>query len=202
MKKHLFSLLQRIGQSFMLPIALLPIAGIFLGIGSSLTNTNMLAAYHLKGLMGPGTAPYILFSLLNSAGSIIFDNLPILFAVGVAIGMARTEKATAALSSIVAFFVMHSTIGSLITYTGRSHSFLTGATTEIVGITSLQMGVFGGIIVGLGLALPHCITVFTKLNCPGFFRFLAEHILSRSSAQSLMSASVFLCSISGRRSRF
>ena len=92
MKKHLFSLLQRIGQSFMLPIALLPIAGIFLGIGSSLTNTNMLAAYHLKGLMGPGTAPYILFSLLNSAGSIIFDNLPILFAVGVAIGMPGEKK--------------------------------------------------------------------------------------------------------------
>lgn len=169
MKKHLFSLLQRIGQSFMLPIALLPIAGIFLGIGSSLTNTNMLAAYHLKGLMGPGTAPYILFSLLNSAGSIIFDNLPILFAVGVAIGMARTEKATAALSSIVAFFVMHSTIGSLITYTGRSHSFLTGATTEIVGITSLQMGVFGGIIVGLGVAALH--NRFYKIELPKVFSF-------------------------------
>ena len=169
MKKHIFSLLQRIGQSFMLPIALLPIAGIFLGIGSSLTNTNMLAAYHLKGLMGPGTAPYILFSLLNSAGSIIFDNLPILFAVGVAIGMARTEKATAALSSIVAFFVMHSTIGSLITYTGRSHSFLTGATTEIVGITSLQMGVFGGIIVGLGVAALH--NRFYKIELPRVFSF-------------------------------
>ena len=169
MKKHLFSLLQRIGQSFMLPIALLPIAGIFLGIGSSLTNTNMLAAYHLKGLMGPGTAPYILFSLLNSAGSIIFDNLPILFAVGIAIGMARTEKATAALSSIVAFFVMHSTIGSLITYTGRSHSFLTGATTEIVGITSLQMGVFGGIIVGLGVAALH--NRFYKIELPRVFSF-------------------------------
>ena len=169
MKKHLFSLLQRIGQSFMLPIALLPIAGIFLGIGSSLTNTNMLAAYHLKGLMGPGTAPYILFSLFNSAGSIIFDNLPILFAVGVAIGMARTEKATAALSSIVAFFVMHSTIGSLITYTGRSHSFLTGATTEIVGITSLQMGVFGGIIVGLGVAALH--NRFYKIELPRVFSF-------------------------------
>ena len=169
MKKHIFSLLQRIGQSFMLPIALLPIAGIFLGIGSSLTNTNMLAAYHLKGLMGPGTAPYILFSLLNSAGSIIFDNLPILFAVGVAIGMARTEKATAALSSIVAFFVMHSTIGSLITYTGRSHSFLTGATTEIVGITSLQMGVFGGIIVGLGVAALH--NRFYKIELPRVFLF-------------------------------
>ena len=169
MKKHLFSLLQRIGQSFMLPIALLPIAGIFLGIGSSLTNTNMLAAYHLKGLMGPGTAPYILFSLLNSAGSIIFDNLPILFAVGVAIGMSRSEKATAALSSIVAFFVMHSTIGSLITYTGRSHSFLTGATTEIVGITSLQMGVFGGIIVGLGVAALH--NRFYKIELPKVFSF-------------------------------
>ena len=169
MKKHIFSLLQRIGQSFMLPIALLPIAGIFLGIGSSLTNTNMLAAYHLKGLMGPGTAPYILFSLLNSAGSIIFDNLPILFAVGVAIGMARSEKATAALSSIVAFFVMHSTIGSLITYTGRSHSFLTGATTEIVGITSLQMGVFGGIIVGLGVAALH--NRFYKIELPKVFSF-------------------------------
>lgn len=169
MKKHLFSLLQRIGQSFMLPIALLPIAGIFLGIGSSLTNTNMLAAYHLKGLMGPGTAPYILFSLLNSAGSIIFDNLPILFAVGVAIGMARSEKAIAALSSIVAFFVMHSTIGSLITYTGRSHSFLTGATTEIVGITSLQMGVFGGIIVGLGVAALH--NRFYKIELPKVFSF-------------------------------
>ena len=169
MKKHIFSLLQRIGQSFMLPIALLPIAGIFLGIGSSLTNTNMLAAYHLKGLMGPGTAPYILFSLLNSAGSIIFDNLPILFAVGVAIGMARTEKATAALSGIVAFFVMHSTIGGLITYTGRSHSFLTGATTEIVGITSLQMGVFGGIIVGLGVAALH--NRFYKIELPRVFSF-------------------------------
>lgn len=169
MKKHLFSLLQRIGQSFMLPIALLPIAGIFLGIGSSLTNTNMLAAYHLKGLMGPGTAPYILFSLLNSAGSIIFDNLPILFAVGVAIGMARSEKAIAALSSIVAFFVMHSTIGSLITYTGRSHSFLTGATTEIVGITSLQMGVFGGIIVGLGVAALH--NHFYKIELSKVFSF-------------------------------
>ena len=153
----------------MLPIALLPIAGIFLGIGSSLTNTNMLAAYHLKGLMGPGTAPYILFSLLNSAGSIIFDNLPILFAVGVAIGMARTEKATAALSGIVAFFVMHSTIGGLITYTGRSHSFLTGATTEIVGITSLQMGVFGGIIVGLGVAALH--NRFYKIELPRVFSF-------------------------------
>ncbi len=191
MKKHLFSLLQRIGQSFMLPIALLPIAGIFLGIGSSLTNTNMLAAYHLKGLMGPGTAPYILFSLLNSAGSIIFDNLPILFAVGVAIGMARSEKATAALSSIVAFFVMHSTIGSLITYTGRSHSFLTGATTEIVGITSLQMGVFGGIIVGLGVAALH--NRFYKIELPRVFSFFGgTHFIPIISAITYVSIGILM----------
>lgn len=191
MKKHIFSLLQRIGQSFMLPIALLPIAGIFLGIGSSLTNTNMLAAYHLKGLMGPGTAPYILFSLLNSAGSIIFDNLPILFAVGVAIGMARSEKATAALSSIVAFFVMHSTIGSLITYTGRSHSFLTGATTEIVGITSLQMGVFGGIIVGLGVAALH--NRFYKIELPKVFSFFGgTHFIPIISAISYVGIGILM----------
>lgn len=191
MKKHLFSLLQRIGQSFMLPIALLPIAGIFLGIGSSLTNTNMLAAYHLKGLMGPGTAPYILFSLLNSAGSIIFDNLPILFAVGVAIGMARSEKAIAALSSIVAFFVMHSTIGSLITYTGRSHSFLTGATTEIVGITSLQMGVFGGIIVGLGVAALH--NRFYKIELPKVFSFFGgTHFIPIISAISYVGIGILM----------
>ena len=191
MKKHIFSLLQRIGQSFMLPIALLPIAGIFLGIGSSLTNTNMLAAYHLKGLMGPGTAPYILFSLLNSAGSIIFDNLPILFAVGVSIGMARTEKATAALSSIVAFFVMHSTIGSLITYTGRSHSFLTGATTEIVGITSLQMGVFGGIIVGLGVAALH--NRFYKIELPRVFSFFGgTHFIPIISAVTYVGVGILM----------
>ena len=191
MKKHLFSLLQRIGQSFMLPIALLPIAGIFLGIGSSLTNTNMLAAYHLKGLMGPGTAPYILFSLLNSAGSIIFDNLPILFAVGVAIGMARSEKAIAALSSIVAFFVMHSTIGSLITYTGRSHSFLTGATTEIVGITSLQMGVFGGIIVGLGVAALH--NRFYKIELPKVFSFFGgTHFIPIISASTYVDIGILM----------
>lgn len=191
MKKHLFSLLQRIGQSFMLPIALLPIAGIFLGIGSSLTNTNMLAAYHLKGLMGPGTAPYILFSLLNSAGSIIFDNLPILFAVGVAIGMARSEKATAALSSIIAFFVMHSTIGSLITYTGRSHSFLTGATTEIVGITSLQMGVFGGIIVGLGVAALH--NRFYKIELPRVFSFFGgTHFIPIISANTYVGVGILM----------
>lgn len=169
MKNQIFSLLQRVGRSFMLPIALLPIAGLFLGIGSSLTNTTMLATYHLTECMGPGTPIYVVLSILSSAGSVIFNNLPILFALGVAIGMAKSEKAVAALSSTVAFLVMHSTIGQLITVHGGSESMLSGATTDVVGITSLQMGVFGGIIVGLGVAALH--NRFYKIELPQVFSF-------------------------------
>ena len=124
MKKHIFGVLQRVGRSFMLPIALLPVAGLFLGIGSSFTNTTMLSAYHLTDLIGPGTAVYSFLSLLNSAGSAIFNNLPILFALGVAIGMAKSEKAVAALSSMVAFLIMHSTIGQLIEINGGTEAML------------------------------------------------------------------------------
>lgn len=169
MKKHIFGVLQRVGRSFMLPIALLPVAGLFLGIGSSFTNTTMLSAYHLTDLIGPGTAVYSFLSLLNSAGSAIFNNLPILFALGVAIGMAKSEKAVAALSSMVAFLIMHSTIGQLIEINGGTEAMLEGATTNVVGITSLQMGVFGGIIVGLGVAALH--NRFYKIELPQVFSF-------------------------------
>lgn len=169
MKKHIFGVLQRVGRSFMLPIALLPVAGLFLGIGSSFTNTTMLSTYHLTDLIGPGTAVYSFLSLLNSAGSAIFNNLPILFALGVAIGMAKSEKAVAALSSMVAFLIMHSTIGQLIEINGGTEAMLEGATTNVVGITSLQMGVFGGIIVGLGVAALH--NRFYKIELPQVFSF-------------------------------
>ncbi|MGN0203117.1 MAG: glucose PTS transporter subunit IIA [Coprococcus sp.] len=169
MRKHIFGILQRVGRSFMLPIALLPVAGLFLGIGSSFTNTTMLSAYHLTDLIGPGTIIYSFLSLLNSAGSVIFNNLPILFALGVAIGMAKNEKAVAALSSMVAFLIMHSTIGQLIAINGRTESLLTGAVADVVGITSLQMGVFGGIIVGLGVAALH--NRFYKIELPQVFSF-------------------------------
>ena len=96
----LFSILQRVGRAFMLPIALLPIAGLLLGIGSSFTNVATLEAYHLIGFMGPGTLLYSIFSVLASVGSVIFDNLPILFAMGVALGMAEHEKATALIETV------------------------------------------------------------------------------------------------------
>ncbi len=155
MKDKIFGVLQRVGRSFMLPIAVLPVAGLFLGIGSSLTNTTMLKTYNLMGILGPGTIAYNILSVLSEAGSIIFGNLPIIFAMSVAIGMAKKEKEVAALSGAIAFFVMHASIGKMITVMGGAEKLLAGSTANVVGISSLQMGVFGGIIVGLGVAALH-----------------------------------------------
>lgn len=155
MKDKIFGVLQRIGRSFMLPIAILPVAGLLLGIGSSFTNETMLKAYGLWKLMGPGTIANGIFRVLSDAGNIVFTNLPIIFAMGVAIGMAKKEKEVAALSAAIAFFIMHASIGAMITINGGAENMLRGATADVVGITSLQMGVFGGIIVGLGVAALH-----------------------------------------------
>lgn len=155
MKDKIFGVLQRIGRSFMLPIAILPVAGLLLGIGSSFTNETMLKAYGLWKLMGPGTIANGIFRVLSDAGNIVFTNLPIIFAMGVAIGMAKKEKEVAALSAAIAFFIMHASIGAMITINGGVENMLRGAIANVVGITSLQMGVFGGIIVGLGVAALH-----------------------------------------------
>ena len=152
MKDKIFGVLQRVGRSFMLPIAILPVAGLLLGLGSSFTNETMLKAYGLLGIMGPGTVFNAIFQVMSDAGNIVFTNLPIIFAMGVAIGMAKKEKEVAALAAAIAFFIMHASIGAMITINGGAEKMLEGATTDVVGITSLQMGVFGGIIVGLGVA--------------------------------------------------
>ena len=166
-----FSVLQRVGRAFMLPIALLPIAGLLLGIGASFTNITMLEAYNLMGIMGPGTFLYSAFTLLASVGTVIFDNLPILFAMGVALGMAENEKATATLSAAIAFFVMHKTINALLLITGKLEPGVMqeGTIANVVGIESLQMGVFGGIIVGLGVA--YLNNRFYKIRLPNVISF-------------------------------
>ncbi|MBR2019722.1 MAG: PTS transporter subunit EIIC [Clostridia bacterium] len=166
-----FSVLQRVGRAFMLPIALLPIAGLLLGIGSSLTNAAMLETYNLTGIMGPGTVLYSVFSVLASVGTVIFDNLPLLFAMGVALGMAEQEKATATLSAAIAFFVMHKTINALLTISGmlKEGALQEGSIANVVGIQSLQMGVFGGIIVGLGVAALN--NRFYKIRLPNVISF-------------------------------
>ena len=166
-----FGVLQRVGRAFMLPIALLPIAGLLLGVGASFTNEATLEAYKLLGIMGPGTIPYTIFSLLASVGTVIFDNLPLLFAMGVALGMAENEKATATLSAAIAFFVMHKTISTLLDISGKlaEGAMPEGTVANVVGISSLQMGVFGGIIVGLGVAWLH--NRFYKIKLPTVISF-------------------------------
>lgn len=169
MKDKIFGVLQRIGRSFMLPIALLPVAGLLLGLGSSLTNTAMLETYNLTNILGPGTVFNMIFTVFVEAGNVIFNNLPLLFAMGVSIGMAKQEKEVAALASVVAFFIMHASISAMITINGGTEAMLNGSTTNVLGITSLQMGVFGGIIVGLGVAALH--NKFYKIELPQVLSF-------------------------------
>ena len=162
MKDKIFGVLQRVGRSFMLPIAVLPIAGILLGLGSSLTNQTTIETYGLTAILGDGTFLNSLFIVMNKVANVIFDNLPLIFAVGVAIGMAKKEKEVAALSAVIAYFVMHSAINAMLTVTGKiladgtiSEDVLSGTVASVCGIQSLQMGVFGGIIEGLGVAALH-----------------------------------------------
>ncbi len=155
MKDQVFGVLQRIGRSFMLPIALLPVAGLLLGIGGSFSNTTMLETYGLTRIMGPGTFWNALFTVMSQAGDIVFANLPILFAMGVAIGMAKKEKEVAALAAVISFLVMHAAIGAMIAVNGGADALKEGAGAMVAGIQSLQMGVFGGIFVGLGTAWLH-----------------------------------------------
>jgi len=166
-----FSVLQRVGRAFMLPIALLPVAGLLLGVGSSFTNPAMLETYNLTRFLGEGTVLYSVFTVLASVGTVIFDNLPLLFAMGVALGMAENEKATATLSAAIAFFVMHKTINALLVLTDRINdpAMHEGTVADVVGISSLQMGVFGGIIVGLGVAWLH--NRFYKIRLPDVLSF-------------------------------
>lgn len=118
MKDKIFSVLQRIGRSFMLPIAILPVAGLLLGIGSSFTNATTIETYGLTKILGDGTILHYLLMIMNKVGSAVFDNLPLIFAVGVAIGMAKKEKEVSALSAVIAYFVMNTAINAMLINNG------------------------------------------------------------------------------------
>ena len=176
MKDKIFSVLQRIGRSFMLPIAILPVAGLLLGIGSSFTNATTIETYGLTGILGDGTILHSLLMIMNKVGSAVFDNLPLIFAVGVAIGMAKKEKEVSALSAVIAYFVMNTAISAMLINNGQilengeiAESVLEGTITSVCGIQSLQMGVFGGIIVGLGVAALH--NRFYRIQLPNALSF-------------------------------
>ena len=169
MKDKIFGVLQRVGRSFMLPIALLPVAGLLLGIGSSFTNATMLEAYGLTGIIYPGSILYTILDIMNQCGSAVFNNLALLFAMGVAIGMAKKEKEVAALSGAIAYLVMNTAISAMINANGGVEAMAANSTTTMLGITTLQMGVFGGIIVGLGVAALH--NRFYKIELPQVLSF-------------------------------
>jgi PTS system D-glucosamine-specific IIC component len=175
-KDKIFGVLQRVGRSFMLPIAVLPVAGLLLGLGSSFTNETTIATYGLGGILGDGTFLHALLVIMNKVGSAVFDNLPILFAVGVAIGMAKKEKEVAALSAVIAYLVMNTAISAMLTLNGKvlasgeiAEGVLEGTVTSILGTMTLQTGVFGGIIVGLGVAALH--NRFYKIEMPNALSF-------------------------------
>lgn len=162
MKSRFLNTMQRVGRSFMLPIAVLPIAGLFLGLGTSLRNEMTISSLHLEGVLGTGTFLNGLLMVLTEVGSAFFNNLPIIFAAAVALGMAKKEKGVAVLSAIIAFFVMHTTISGMLAIHGIildnqiiSKTVLEGTITPVLGTLSLEMGVFGGIIVGLGVSFLH-----------------------------------------------
>ena len=176
MKDKIFSVLQRIGRSFMLPLAILPVAGLLLGIGSSFTNATTIETYGLTKILGDGTILHYLLMIMNKVGSAVFDNLPLIFAVGVAIGMAKKEKEVSALSAVIAYFVMNTAINAMLINNGLilengeiAESVLEGTITSVCGIQSLQMGVFGGIIVGLGVAALH--NRFYRIQLPSALSF-------------------------------
>jgi len=178
MKDQIFGVLQRVGRSFMLPIAVLPVAGLLLGIGSSFTNATMIDTYGLQSILGEGTILNMFLTVLSKAGSALFDNLPIIFAVGCAIGMAKKEKEVAALSAVIAYFTMNAAVNAMLVNSGQilddgsiADFVLQGTITSSVGIQTLQMGVFGGIIVGLGVAALH--NRFYTIELPSALAFFS-----------------------------
>lgn len=172
----IFGVLQRVGRSFMFPIALLPVAGVLLGIGASFSNETTIAAYGLEAILGKGTILNYILQVMSGVGDTIFGNLPIIFAMGVALGMAEKEKEVATLSAAIAYFVMHTSINIMLKFNGIiladgsiASDVMGGTIASTTGIMSLQMGVFGGIIVGLGVAYLH--NRFYKIKLPTALSF-------------------------------
>ncbi|CQR46327.1 PTS system glucose-specific EIICBA component [Paraliobacillus sp. PM-2] len=162
-----FEQAQRFGKSFMLPIAVLPAAGLLLGIGGAFSNAATIEAYPFLDV----AFLQAIFTIMTSAGSIIFGNLPVIFAVGIAIGLARSDKGTAGLAALLGFLVMHATINAMLIITGKlAETNIAGVGQGMVlGIQSLETGVFGGVLAGLLAYILH--SRFNKIELPKFLGF-------------------------------
>ncbi|MCS4486554.1 maltose/glucose-specific PTS transporter subunit IIC [Staphylococcus americanisciuri] len=163
-----FDKAQQFGKSFMLPITILPAAGLLLGIGGALSNPNTIKAYPVLDI------PFLqhIFVLMSAAGNIVFQNLPVLFAIGVAVGLAKSDKGTAGLASMLGFLIMNATMNAMLTITdslAASDQLAKAGQGMALGIQTVETGVFGGIIVGILTAVLH--NKYNKVSLPQFLGF-------------------------------
>ena len=162
--KKLFGVLQKVGKSLMLPVAILPAAGLLLGIGNALVNENVISYIPFLS----NDIVVIIASIMEGCGQIVFDNLPLIFAVGVAVGLTDGEG-VAALAAIVGFLVMNKSMG----ITGEVTLEMTNGPlyANVLGIPTIQTGVFGGIIIGILAA--NLYKKYYKIELPQYLGFFA-----------------------------
>lgn len=162
--KKLFGILQKVGKSLMLPVAILPAAGILLGVGNALVNENVIG---YMPFLANGMFP-IIAAIMEGCGQIIFDNLPLIFAVGVAVGLTDGEG-VAGIAAIVGFLVMNKAMG----ITGNVTAEMTNGPmyANVLGIPTIQTGVFGGIIIGILAA--NMYKKYYKIELPAYLGFFA-----------------------------
>ena len=192
MKDKASSKLETMGKASIFPISLLPLAGLCLGLGTLFTNAINIKIYGLQNILGKvyfvgdtltvtkTTALYEFLIILSKLGNIIFSNLPLLFAIGTAFAFAKYEKPTAALMGGVFFLIMHQTINGLLSTTiipgvplvadtpENPYAMLMAGQSVMLGIQSLQMGIFGGIVAGLmtaGIHSRYCkMKLYSNMN--------------------------------------
>nr|WP_220468799.1 glucose-specific PTS transporter subunit IIBC [Staphylococcus coagulans] len=165
-RKKLFGQLQRIGKALMLPVAILPAAGLLLAFGAALQGDQLQS--YLPFIQNHGVQNVA--EMMAAAGSIIFDNLPIIFAMGVAIGLAGGDG-VAAIAAFVGFIILNKTMGEFLGVTPDNVSDTAKGYASVLGIPTLQTGVFGGIIIGALAAW--CYNKFYNISLPSYLGFFA-----------------------------
>lgn len=173
-QNQIFGALQNLGQTFMLPISILPIAGLLLGIGSSFTNPQTIEMYNLGHILYEGSALYGILSVLRDSGDIIFSHLGLLFGISVASGLAKREEGVASLSAIIAYFVMYASMTSTL-HNFRDVEALSqtpGLISNYLGFeNTMNLGVLGGILIGLVVAYLH--NKYNRIELPEAISFFS-----------------------------
>lgn len=174
MNGKFFNLMQKLGKTFMLPIALLPIAGLFLGIGASITGEAFIQQWSLEAVLGEGTVLNGILTILTQVGDVIFGNLALLFAISVPMGLAKAKKEVAALSGAIGYLVMYASMTSTIATFGNIEELeaIDGLVGSVLSFEqTLNTGVFGGIIIGLLVTYLH--NKYYRVKFPDALSFFA-----------------------------